>query len=154
MRNLSEVEVRLRDAESSLRSAENNFMLRDWKVTVQNAQLCIELSAKAVIAYFEEPWWTHDPSEQLLSVIEARKEELEALRDVLQRLYALAEDAEMAAPWHAWSTYGRRAEDGSWVPAVELCSEGTAKDILERARRSYETAREFFETICPRDKST
>ncbi|MFQ6014768.1 MAG: HEPN domain-containing protein [Anaerolineae bacterium] len=70
MRNFTEVELRLKDAESSLKSAERNFPLEDYRVVVQSAQLCIELSAKAVIAYFEEPLWTHRPSEQLVGIVE------------------------------------------------------------------------------------
>lgn len=134
MRNLSEVEIRLRDAQRS-------FPAKDYRAVVQNARLCIELSAKAVIAYYEEPAWTHNPSEELLNILEERGEEIaEMLGNEVENLYTLAKDAEVVAPWHARSTYGMRSEDGIWLPAVDVCTKETAEDLLERASRSYKTA--------------
>ena len=76
MRNLSEVEIRLRDAQASLSTAQRSFPAEDYRAVVQNAHLCIELSAKAVIAYYEEPAWTHNPSEELLKILEEHGEEI------------------------------------------------------------------------------
>jgi len=144
MRNLSEVEIRLRDAQASLSTAQRSFPTKDHRAVVQNAQLCIELSAKAVIAYYEEPAWTHDPSEELLKILEEHGEEIaEMLGSEVESLYTLAEDAGVAAPWHARSAYGMRNEDGIWLPAVDVCSKEAAKNLLERASRAYETAVRF-----------
>ena len=56
MKNTSEVTRRLKDARAYLTSARKNLPLEEHRVVVQNVQLCIELSAKAVIAYFAEPF--------------------------------------------------------------------------------------------------
>ena len=55
MKNTSEVTRRLKDARVCLTSARKNLPLEEHRVVVRNAQLCIGLSAKAVIAYFAEP---------------------------------------------------------------------------------------------------
>ena len=144
MRNLSEVKTRLKDAQASLSTAQRSFPVEDHRAVIQNAQLCIELSAKAVIAYYEEPAWTHDPSEELLKILEERGEEIaEMLGNEVESLYTLAEDAGVAAPWHARSTYGARSKDGVWLPAVDVCTKEMAEDLLERASRSYKTAVRF-----------
>jgi HEPN domain-containing protein len=155
MRNFSEIEMRLKDAEYSLRCAEDNLPLEHYTVVIQNAQLCIELSAKAVIAFYEEPWWTHDPSEQILRILEEHGEELAEMLEV-EGLSALAEDAGVAAPWHVWSVYGKRTEDGTRIAAVDACTKynglikgEVAEDLLERARRSYKTAMKFFKGVSP-----
>jgi HEPN domain-containing protein len=155
MRNFSEIEIRLKDAEYFLRCAEDNLPLEHYTVVVHNAQLCIELSAKAVIAFYEEPTWTHDPSEQFLRILEEHGEELAEMLEV-EDLSTLAEDAGVAAPWHVWSVYGKRMEDGTRIAAVDACTKynglikgEVAEDLLERARRSYETAMMFFERVFP-----
>ena len=128
----------------SLSIAQRSFPVEDYRAVVQNAQLCIELSAKAGIAYYEEPAWTHNPSEEPLKILEERGEEIaEMLGNELESLYTLAEDTEVAAPWHARSTYGMRSEDGIWLPAVDICTKVVAEHLLERASRSYKTAVRF-----------
>jgi len=144
MRNFPESEIRLKDAEYFLRSAEDNLPLKHFTIVVHSAQLCIELSAKAVIAFYEEPSWTHDPSEQLSRILEERGEEL---AEMVEDLFTLAEDAKVALPWHGWSTYGKRTEDGAWIAAVDACTQEVAQDLLERARRSHEMAMKFFRGV-------
>lgn len=149
MKNTSEVTRRLKDARACLTSARKNLPLEEHRVVVQNAQLCIELSAKAVIAYFAEPLWSHDPSNQLLSILEERKGEIEDKfgEALLKGLYELASNAEEAAPWHVWSTYGKEAENGAPISAVELCTKEAARDLLERATRCLGVADRFFESL-------
>lgn len=65
----------------------------------------------------------------------------------MESLRLLAEDARVASPWHVWSTYGRTMGDGAWIAAVDACSKEAAEDLLERARRSYETATKFFKGV-------
>lgn len=144
MRNLSEVDIRLRDAQANFSTAQRSFFAQDYRAVVQNAQLCIELSAKAVIAYYEEPAWTHNPSEELLKILEEHRGEIaEMLGNEVENLHTLAKDAGVAAPWHARSTYGMRSKSGIWLPAVDICTREMAEDLLERASRSYETAVRF-----------
>lgn len=140
MKNTLEAQRWLRDAQACLNTAQTVFPLGDYRAAVQNAQLCIELSAKAVIACFAEPAWRHDPSEQLLKLIKEYEDEFgEGLAD---RLRTLAEYAREAAPWHGWSVYGRLEPEG-WISAVDLCTEETARDLLGKAVLAFRTASEF-----------
>jgi len=50
MNNLVEMSRWLKDARASLKAAERNFKAKDFRVTTQQAQLSIELSAKAMIS--------------------------------------------------------------------------------------------------------
>jgi HEPN domain-containing protein len=140
VKNTLEAERWLKDAEACLSTAQTVFSLGDYRAAVQNAQLCLELSAKAVIACFAEPVWRHDPSKQLIKLIEEHKGKLG--EELSERLRVLANDVHQAAPWHGWSVYGR-LEPGGWMPAVDLCTEETARDLLEKAIQAFQTASEF-----------
>jgi HEPN domain-containing protein len=141
VRNIIEAQRWLKDAKACLNTARSVFPLGDYRATIQNAQLCIELSAKAIIAYFAEPVWRHDPSEQLLKLLEEHKGEIG--EGLAANLHTLAQDAREAAPWHGWSVYGRM-EPGGWVPAVDLCTEEKARNLLERAEAAFQTASSFY----------
>ena len=68
----------------------------------------------------------------------------------LEEVLGCAEDAEFSAPWHGWSVYGKEGGNGRWVPAVELCNRTVACDLLERAERTFMTARRFLEIFTSR----
>lgn len=140
MKNTLEAQRWLKDAQACLNTAQTTFPIGDYRAAVQNAQLCIELSAKAVIACFAEPIWSHDPSKQLLKLIGEHKGRIE--KEWSERLRVLADDVREAAPWHGWSVYGRLESEG-WMPAVDLCTEETARDLLEKAIQAFQTASEF-----------
>ena len=74
MRSITEANRWLRDAEACLASAQWALDAQDYRVAVQNAQLCVEYSAKAVIAQLAEPLWRHDPSPQLRRLLETHEE--------------------------------------------------------------------------------
>jgi hypothetical protein len=149
MRNVTEVSRWHRDAQACLTSAQRALALEDHRVAVQNAQLCIELSAKAVIAYFAEPLWRHDPSPQLRSILTVQAEAIAERggQGLVQALHQLATDAEEAAPWHGWSTYGKESEDGTWIAAVDLCIREVAEDLLIRARRAFQALSDFLSGV-------
>jgi len=146
MENLEEAKRLLKDAESCLSTAKNNLSLKEWRVVSQYSQLAVELSAKAIIACFEEPRWTHDPSEELDEIVQTHKHEIVRLlgEDMIERLAHLSEEVEQAAPWHGWSTYGKRTKKGI-VPALELCTEELSKELLEKAERALQTASDLLE---------
>lgn len=147
MNNLEELNIWLKDAEDCLQRAERCLQVDDWRGVVQNAQLCIELSAKAVISYYAEPEWTHNPKKQLIAILKDRERELlEKLgQQIIQRLYCLAEDSEEASPWHGRSTYGD--ERVTRIAAVDLCTKEVAENLIKKARKSFESAISFSQAI-------
>ncbi|MDI7267171.1 MAG: HEPN domain-containing protein [Myxococcota bacterium] len=133
----------LRDAEQCLDGARGAVQQGHWRSVCLMAQLAIELAAKAVIAAFVEPHWTHDPSGQLRAGVLARSdEEIEAVfgADACGAIERLAGDVAETAEWHGWATYGRRLPDRTWRAAADVCTEDAARDLLLRAERSVATA--------------
>lgn len=149
VRSITEANRWLRDADACLASAQWALDVQDYRVAVQNAQLCVEHSAKAVIAQLAEPLWRHDPSPQLRRLLETHEGLIiqHCGEEMLAALRQVARDAEKAAPWHGWSTYGRESEDKGWLAAVDLCTQEIAKDLLQRARRALPVAKNFTETL-------
>ncbi|MEW6457027.1 MAG: HEPN domain-containing protein [Acidobacteriota bacterium] len=144
MTNIEEVRRRIKEAEECLRRAERNIALKDHVVVVQNSQLTIELCAKSIISYFEEPIWSHNPSDQLLKVIKRLKTKTTGKADLFYKeINELAKYVKEAAPWHAWSTYSRETEKG-WQSTSELCTEIIAKELLFKANKSYEITKKVI----------
>ena len=67
---VEEALYRLRLASEHLKRAELALRARDWPMAVHFSQLAAENAAKAIIAVFEAPARTHDPSEQLLGLLD------------------------------------------------------------------------------------
>ncbi|HIC90520.1 MAG TPA: HEPN domain-containing protein [Syntrophaceae bacterium] len=127
MRNLTEVQRKLKDAAACLKASE-----RDYAASDQNAQLCIELSAKAVISIYAEPLWTHDPSSQILKLMDEHKGEIidKCGDEISQGLHNMIEDVGLAKDWHGWSVYGKE-EGGVLYAAVDICTKEVAEDLLK-----------------------
>lgn len=146
MLNVQESQRWLKDAEACLNTAQNCLSFQDYRAVTQNAQLCIEQSAKAIVACFEEPKWTHDPGNQLELLLNQYREKIVQKygEEMFKSLMGIRKDVSDTFHWHGWSTYGRREKNGSWKGAVEVCTENIAKDLLSKAQRSYKTAKEFL----------
>lgn len=125
----------LKDAESAFYGAELSFKNKDYRTSVMNSQIAVELSSKAVIACFEEPEWTHNPRAQLIR--------LKNRFGLQNEIVILANNADDLSSWHAKSVYGGKDKEGIWKPAYELCTEEIAKDVLLKAKTSIRIAREF-----------
>lgn len=149
MNNIDEFYRRLKDGRACLEGAEKNLSLKDYRTSIQNAQLCIEMCAKAIISYFTEPLWQHDPSDQLLSIIKryGKKISHQFYQGIVADLNRLSKEAETAAPWHAWSTYGKEKKDGSWIAAVDLCKKDIAMKLVQGAKESFKIAEKFSQFL-------
>jgi HEPN domain-containing protein len=139
MKNYSEAEKKLEDAEDFLKLAKIAFESGLYRGCIQNAQGCVELSAKAIISLFEEPKWTHDPSGQLISVVENFLSEIEGRERILE----VAQASKELAPWHGKSVYGEFTND-SWLSAREIATEEKAKWALGLAERCFKIGQEFL----------
>jgi len=140
MLNSGEMARRLRDAEDCLRLARQAFQEGSYRGSLQNSQVCVELSAKTVISVFEEPQWTHDPSGQLKKILETHADKIN--QPILKKLLQLADDAHVIAPWHGWTVYGMGRGPG-WKSALEACTQERAEWGLQLAERSFQTAKDF-----------
>ena len=112
-----------------LREAEEAFERRDYRGVVASSQLCAENAAKAVIAPYRIPSWSHDPSHELLEVIQHLRPELRGLAE------ELAEITRKLAPEHGRATYG---EPTRGLTPWDIYGEGDALEALSMARRAWE----------------
>ncbi len=135
----------LAQAQEYLRTAESNLELKDYVVVVHYGQLALEMSAKTIIAYFHEPEWTHDPSDELQDIIrrDGRRLERRLGKVTVQEMRRLALNAKQYAEWHTWSTYGKREAGKPYQRPSELCAPEVAADLMPRARHAVALARRF-----------
>ncbi|MBO3809960.1 MAG: HEPN domain-containing protein [Candidatus Brockarchaeota archaeon] len=128
---LSEIKYRHRLASENLERAERLFKLGDWVGVVSSSRNAVENFAKAVIAVFEVPTWSHDPSEQLKNLIGRLPD---SLTGIVGELMIIARDT---APEHGRSAYG---EPNMGLTPGDIYGEEHASSMLEKARRSKEIA--------------
>ena len=126
----SEVRYRVELATRYLKEAEEAIERKDHRGAVASSQLCAENAAKAVIALYRIPSWSHDPSHELLEVIKR-------LRPKLRRLAEeLAEISRKLAPEHGRAMYG---EPTRGLTPWDIYSEEDALEALSMARRAWES---------------
>lgn len=67
---IEESRHRLKLARNYLRDAEDALKRGDYRGAVVSSQLSAENSAKAIIALFRIPSWSHDPSHELRQILD------------------------------------------------------------------------------------
>jgi HEPN domain-containing protein len=128
----SEVRYRVRLAEGYLREAEENFKREDFRATVAASQLAAENAAKAIIAIFRIPSWSHDPSHELREVISQLPQSLRPLAEELAGI------AQLLAPEHGRVTYG---EPTRGLTPWEIYGREDAEKALQLAKKAVELMR-------------
>jgi HEPN domain-containing protein len=128
----SEVRYRVRLVEGYLREAEENFKREDFRATVAASQLAAENAAKAIIAIFRIPSWSHDPSHELREVISQLPQSLRPLAEELAGI------AQLLAPEHGRVTYG---EPTRGLTPWEIYGREDAEKALQLAKKAVELMR-------------
>lgn len=103
-----------------------------------NAQLAIENLAKVLIALYQEPTWSYDPSNQLMSIVDNIPGEY---RDGVRWL---AELAHRLAPEHSRSIYGE--PDAGLTPDM-LYNREFAESIMVELRKAHELVHKILRTL-------
>ncbi|MEM4478154.1 MAG: HEPN domain-containing protein [Candidatus Korarchaeum sp.] len=132
---LTEVRYGYKLAVEHLERAERLFSLKDWAGTVSTSQLAIENFAKAIIAVFEVPTWSHDPSNQLIGRLPAE------VTDDIRELAALAREM---APEHGRSSYG---EPTVGLLPSEIYGEDHASNALRRGKEARAITERVLDTL-------
>jgi len=128
---LNEVLYRLKLAEHYLKDANEAYKRGDFRGTVASSQLSVENSAKAVIAFFRVPSWSHNPSPELRELLANIPLEVKSLAE------KIAEMAETLAPEHGRATYG---EPIRGLTPWEIYNREEAEEALNYAKKSLEYA--------------
>ena len=131
---------RLRLAEEHLEEARRALNAGAIVAAVHEAQLSIENSAKAVIAVFIPPSWTHNPAPELRSLV-AEGRIPSGLQDYVLEL---AEIAEEAAPHHALSSYG---DVRQMATPHDIYDEEDAKALIDLAEKALIYARNVLRDL-------
>jgi predicted nucleotidyltransferase/HEPN domain-containing protein len=97
---LSEVGYGVKLAERYLADAEGALRREDFRGAVAASQLAAENAAKAVVAVYRIPSWSHDPSHELREVAERMPPSVRSLAEELASITGLL------APEHGRATYG------------------------------------------------
>jgi Uncharacterized conserved protein related to C-terminal domain of eukaryotic chaperone, SACSIN len=135
---MDEVRYRYKLAINYLRDANEAFNRGDWRGTVANAQLSAENAAKAVIAVYRVPSWSHDPSGELQELVDRMPRELADL------VIELANIAKRLAPEHGRSTYG---EPSMGLTPWDIYTQGDAENALGMAKRAVEIMKAILRTL-------
>jgi len=135
---LSEIRYRYKLAVEHLERAERLFSLGDWAGAVSASQLAVENFAKAVIAVFEVPTWSHDPSNQLNSLTAKMSS------DVADDVIGLAGLARELAPEHSRSSYG---EPSAGLVPSDIYVEDHASDALRKGRKARKVAERVLSSL-------
>ncbi|MEM2167967.1 MAG: HEPN domain-containing protein [Candidatus Bathyarchaeia archaeon] len=128
---LGEVRYRIRLAQRHLRDAEEAFRRSDWRMAVSSSQLCAENAAKAVIAFFKIPSWSHDPSPELTDLVDNIPSEA---RNLVEELVKIVRSL---APEHGRSTYG---EPLRGLTPWDIYSGADAESALVMANKALKNA--------------
>ncbi|MEM2553784.1 MAG: HEPN domain-containing protein [Nitrososphaerota archaeon] len=126
---INEVRYRIKLAQFYLKDAEEAFKRNDWRTTVSSSQLCAENAARAVVSFFKIPSWSHDPSSELIDIVDKIPNGLEELINELVSI------VRSLAPEHGRSTYG---EPTRGLTPWDIYSITDAEKALRMARKALE----------------
>jgi HEPN domain-containing protein len=135
---IDEVKYRYRLAVNCLREADEAFSRGDWRGTVANAKLSAENAAKAVIAAYRVPSWSHDPSDELRELIDRMP------GDLVDLIIELANIAKTLAPEHGRSTYG---EPSRGLTPWDIYNKGDAEKALGMANRAVDIMKTILNAL-------
>jgi HEPN domain-containing protein len=120
-----EISYRIRLAKRYLRDAEEAFLRGDYRNIVASSQLAAENAAKAIIAVYRIPSWSHDPSNELRELLTNMPMNIRSFVE------ELAEITESLAPEYGRATYGEPLQG---LTPWEIYDRDYAGKVLEKAR--------------------
>ena len=133
-----EVLYRFNLAIEQLETAIKRFSIEDWAGVVQASQLAAENAAKAIIAHFHLPSWTHDPSGELRiissEIPDRFREDIDELIEIVSTL----------APEHGRTSYGIPSER---LTPRRLYDRNKAEKALNMARKAVAISQKSLKHI-------
>ena len=141
MNALDEVAYRLALAKGFLAEAEQDVGLTRWRSCVDNAQLTVENSGKAILASFGVSPKTHDPAKQVAALLRSQSVQ-QNIREQMQRL--LPDLLALGTTEHFLTDYG---DEATYTLPWDLFTQEAAADALAAARRTLEQTQELLDTI-------
>jgi HEPN domain-containing protein len=137
-----EVQYRLELAEGFLNEAKQDAELKRSRSCVDNAQLSIENSVKAVLAVFGPVGKTHDPWLELQDLLKEGSAIPSGLREAASELAALA--AKFGTKEHFLTDYG---DESRFLSPWKLFDEEDAREAKETAERCFVLSKEITDKL-------
>lgn len=124
-----DAQYRLRLAQGFYKEAEENLKYKQYRSCVDNSQLCIENSAKAIIVCFIPLGKTHSSAQGLKRLLREEKVSSGIKKDI-EEIIPLVE--EHGFEEHVLSDYG---DEESYRTPWEIFDKGSAEDTFKAATR-------------------
>lgn len=102
MNTIDDVKYRLNLARGFLKEAEEDFGLKRWRSCVDNSQLSVENSGKAVLMLFGLSPKTHDPARHLALLLQNEKLPKlirDRIKDLLPNVIMLGVEEHVSSNW-------------------------------------------------------
>ena len=135
-----EYEFRLKLARDHLEIAVKSLDSGIYPVAVHYAQLSIENSAKAIIALFKPPTWSHRPGSELHKLVDER-EELKKYKVFLKKLSKVVDEV---SRHHGLATYG---DIETLRTPQEIYSKEDAEKLVQLARKIFQKTKQIVDEI-------
>lgn len=139
MKSRSEYSYRIGLAKGFLSEAEQDFDLKRWRSCVDNSQLAVENSAKAILALFEIPPKTHEPAKHLANLVKAGRLPRPIAENVTQ---LLPDIISLGLEEHFMTDYG---DEATQTLPWDLFTAQSGSEAIESARRCVEGAKQIGE---------
>ena len=114
------------------------FNRNDYRLTVLSSQATCEKAAKAIIAIYRVPSWSHDPSIELLDLLN------DLPKDLKEDIVKLADLVHKIAPEHSRATY---SEPSKSLTPWDLYDKQYAQKTLERANEAIKIMSKILKTL-------
>lgn len=141
MNSREDVEYRLNLAKGFFKEAEQDFHLKRWRSCVDNAQLSLENSGKAILMLFGISPKTHEPARHLSKLIQ-NKEVPDKVREKIKEI--LPEFRTLGVEEHFMTDYG---DEASYKLPWDIFDEESAKLALNAAKRCKSAAEDIIKNI-------
>jgi HEPN domain-containing protein len=136
-----EVAYRLALAEGFLTEATQDMKLERWRSCVDNAQLVVENSGKAVLALFGITPKTHDPAREIAAIL--RTQDLsDTIQQELRRM--LPDLLALGTAEHFLTDYG---DEATYTLPWDLFTKESAEEALAAASRTLQAAQNSVAAI-------
>jgi len=141
MNSREDVDYRLSLAKGFLKEAKEDFQLKRWRSCVDNAQMSVENSGKAILTLFGVPPKTHEPAKHLKKLIQNIKIPIE-IRDKIQEI--LPDFLTLGIEEHFMTDYG---DESSFRLPWEIFDEEAANSALGAAKRCKSDSEDIIRLV-------
>ena len=141
MKSREDVEYRLNLAKGFLGEAEEDFKLKRWRSCVDNAQMAVENSGKAILMLFGVSPKTHEPARHLAQLVhnpEIPESVRSQIKDILPEFLLLGVEE------HFMTDYG---DESSYRLPWDIFDEESAETALNAARNCKTAVEDIIQQV-------